>query len=216
MTLRKTIAAAAAAVFATAGLSACTSKVGTAAVVGSHRISDSQLGGYVTRKGVDTGIAASASAAGQAVQPKVNVLDLLVKQSLFTQALERNGGVPSAGQLAALHDTALETFLGLQPTQLSGFDQYVDAQVGPNGYSAGYRDLLLHALELETALAVRLNAASLADFSAAINTLHIPVSVSPRYGSWDAANLQMNTTPSAGVPSFVTLRPAPKPATPAG
>jgi hypothetical protein len=216
MTLRKTITAAAALLIAAAGLSACTSKIGTAATVGSHRISDSEVGSYVTRKGVDTGIAASASAAGQVVQPKVNVLDLLVKQQLFTQALARKGGVPSSGELASLHDTALETFLGLSATQLSGFDQYVDQQVGPNGYDAAYRNLLLNAIELETALAMRLNSTSLQDFAATVDKLHIPVSVSPRYGAWDAATLQMDTSADAGVPSFVTLHEAPKPSTPAG
>ncbi|MGI8760344.1 MAG: hypothetical protein ACR2LF_03380 [Jatrophihabitantaceae bacterium] len=211
MRVRK-LSAAATVLLAAVGLTACQSKVGAAAYVGGHRISDSEVASYVTNAGVAPSIAAKASASGETLQPKVSVLDLLVKRALFQQALRAHGGVPSQGKLAALHDTALETFLGLQPAQVTGFDAYLAANQGPNGYSSGYKDLLLSTVELETALAIELKPASRQAFNAAVDKLHIPVSVSPRYGAWDAANLQMSADPAAGVPSFVTLHSSAAPA----
>ena len=99
------------------GLTACDSKVGQAAIVGGHRISESDLGKFLSPAGPSPSALSAAANAGQGLYPKTEVVQFLVQQELFTQALAKNGGVPSKGELATLHDQAAATFLG---TQLTG------------------------------------------------------------------------------------------------
>jgi hypothetical protein len=196
-------------------VTACDSNAGVAATVGDHRITDSDVAKYVRPSGADPSIVANAASAGTTLQPKVYVLDLLIKQELFEQALRSDGGVPSAGELAALHDAAVTAFLGVSQDQVDQIDSYLDANQGPNGYSSRYRDLLLRTVELELTLAQRVDAQTQQDLTKSVDKLNIPISVSGRYGSWDAANLQMSVDPSAGVPSFVNLNGGASPSAPA-
>jgi hypothetical protein len=197
------VAAIAGMALAVSGLTACQTKVGQAAIVDGHRISESDLGGYVAPAGPSPSVLAAASAAKQNVYPKTEVVQLLVQQQLFERTLAKNGGLPSQGELAALHDQAASTFLG---TQLTGaqLDSYLTSTQGSYGYSAKYAKLLLRTVELEAALAVKLKAQSLADLTAAVNKLHLKVQVNPRYGKWAPATLSMDG-PNSNVPSFLKL-----------
>jgi hypothetical protein len=188
---------------AVGGLTACDSKVGQAAIVDGHRISESDLGGYVTPAGPSPSVLAAASAASQHVYPKTEVVQLLVQQEIFERVLAKHGGVPSEGSLATLHDQAASTFLG---TQLTGaqLDTYLAKQQGAYGYSAKYAHLLLRTVELEGALAVKLRAQSLADLTAAVRKQHISVQVNPRYGKWTPSSLSLGS-PASNVPNFLKL-----------
>jgi hypothetical protein len=192
------------------GLTACDSKVGQAAIVDGHRISESDLGDYVTPAGASASVLAAASSANQHVYPKTEVVQLLVQQRLFERALAKNGGVPSEGELAKLHDQAASTFLG---TQLAGkqLDDYLAKQQGSYGYSARYAKLLLRTVELEGALAVKIRARSLAELSAAVNKLHLRVQVNPRYGKWSPKTLSLGA-PDSDLPDFLKLKGASTPA----
>jgi hypothetical protein len=194
------------------GLTACDSKVGQAAIVGDHRISESDLGAYLTPAGASPSVLSAASAAGQHVYPKSEVVQLLVQQELFERVLESRGGVPTEGELAKLHDQAAATFLG---TQLSGaqLDSYLATTQDDYGYGAKYAHLLLRTVELEAALAVDLKAQSLADLTAAVNKEHIKVQVNPRYGKWAPATLSVGS-PSSAVPDFLKLGGTASPAAP--
>jgi hypothetical protein len=210
------VAASAAMVFAVGGLTACNTKVGQAAIVGDHRISESDLGHYVEPAGASSSVLAAASAAGQHVYPKTEVVQLLVQRELFERVLAKNGGIPGSGELATLHDQAAATFLG---TQLTGaqLDKYLATTQGQYGYSSKYDDLLLRTVELEAALAVKLRAQSLEDLTAAVNKLKIKVQVNPRYGKWAPATLSVGG-PSTDVPDFLKLGGAsasPSPSAPA-
>lgn len=201
--LNGVVAAAAAIALVVGGLSACDTKVGQAAIVDGHHISESDLAGYVTLAGPSSQVLAKASTAGQSVDPKIDVIQILIQRRLFEQALEKNGGLPTSGELAALHDRAAATFLG---TQLTGtkLDNYLQGTQGSFGYAAKYANELLNTIELEAALAVRIQASSLADLTAAVNKLHATVQVNPRYGTWNPSTLSMGG-PTSTVPDFLKL-----------
>lgn len=188
---------------AMSGLSACDSKVGQAAIVGDHRISESDLGKFVTPAGPSPSVLAAASKAGQGVFPKTEVIQVLVQQRLFELTLAKNGGVPTKGELASLHDQAAATFLG---TQLTGaaLDSYLTSAQGTFGYGSRYARELLRTIELEAALAVKVRAQSLTDVAAAVNKLHIKVAINPRYGKWNAANLSIGA-PTSNLPAFLKI-----------
>jgi hypothetical protein len=185
------------------GLTACDSKVGEAAIVGGHRISESELGKYVSPAGPVPSVLSAAAKAGQEVYPKTEVVQILIQQQLFERTLAKNGGVPTAGELAKLHDQAAATFLG---TQLTGaaLDSYLKSAQGNYGYAAGYAAQLLRTIELEAALAVKVKAQSLADLAAAVNKLNINVQVNPRYGKWDQKTLTLGG-PTSNIPDFLKL-----------
>lgn len=196
-------AASVAAVLVLGALSACDSKVGQAAIVGGHRISESDLSGFVTSAGPSAKVLSAAKAAGQGVYPKTEVIQVLIQQQLFERTLAKNGGVPSAGELATLHDRAAATFLG---TQLTGtkLDDYLQTTQSSYGYAGKYARTLLRTVELEAALAVAVKASSLADVSKAVNKLQLDVSVNPRYGKWQPTTLTLGG-PSSSVPDFLQL-----------
>jgi hypothetical protein len=186
------------------GLTACDSKVGQAAIVGGHRISESDLSMYVSPAGPAPSVVSAAAKAGQQVFPKTEVVQILIQQQLFERTLAKNGGVPTNSQLASLHDQAAATFLG---TQLTGaaLDSYLKSAQGAYGYGANYAQALLRTIELEAALAVKVKAKSLTDLAAAVNKLSIKVQVNPRYGTWDPKNLTLGG-PTSNIPSFLKLQ----------
>jgi hypothetical protein len=195
------------------GLTACETKVGQAAIVGNHRISESDLGKYVSPQGAVPSVLAAAAKAGQSVYPKTEVVQILIQQELFERALTKNGGVPSSGELATLHDQAAATFLGTQLTG-SALDSYLTGAQGDYGYEPSYAPTLLRTIELEAALAVKVKAQSLADVAAAVNKLHINVDVNPRYGKWEPKSLTLGG-PTSNIPSFLKLEGVSTAASPA-
>jgi hypothetical protein len=185
------------------GLTGCDSKVGQAAIVDGHRISESDLGKYVSPQGPVPSVLAAAAKAGQSVYPKTEVVQILIQQKLFERTLDKNGGVPSEGELASLHDQAAATFLG---TQLTGaaLDSYLKGAQGNYGYAAKYAHALLRTVELEAALAVKIKAQSITDVAAAVNKLKLKVQVNPRYGKWVAKSLTLDG-PDSTIPDFLKL-----------
>jgi hypothetical protein len=195
------------------GLTACDSKVGQAAIVDGHRISESDLTKFVSPAGPVPSVLAAAAKAGQSVYPKTEVVQILIQQELFERTLEKNGGVPSQGQLASLHDQAAATFLG---TQLTGaaLDSYLESAQGDYGYASAYAQALLRTVELEAALAVKISAQSIADVAAAVNKLGLQVQVNPRYGKWESKTLTL-AGPTSNIPDFLKLEGVSTSASPA-
>jgi hypothetical protein len=199
------VSAAAAVVLATVGLTACSGQPGAAAFVDNTRISQSEIGKYLTPTGVSSSASAAAASQGQQLQsPKLNVVNLLVQEQVWRAALAHTpGGVPSEAELAKLHDTAAATFLGTQTTG-SDLDALIAAQEGQYGFTSEYGNLLLTTVELEAALVKELKVSSLEELSAAVAKFGITVKVSAVYGKWDPKNLSL-TSPDAAVPTFITI-----------
>lgn len=185
------------------GLTACDSKVGQAAIIGGHRISESDLGKYLSPAGAAPSAISAAAKAGQGVFPKTDVVQILIQQELFKRALAKNGGVPGKGALASLHDQAASTLLG---TQLTGaqLDTALGQGLTSHGTSATFLPVVLRTFELELALVLKVKAQSLADLAAVVNKLGIKVQVNPRYGKWDPKALSLGA-PTSNIPDFLKL-----------
>jgi hypothetical protein len=190
------VAGAAVAVF---GLTGCDSKVGTAAVVGSHRVSDSDVQQYLTVDAKPFSVQ-SQSGTPQTIVPRSYVLTALIREELFSKALAKtSGGVPADSVV-----TAAEQQLTQGATKAQQEKQYTQY-----GFKGSFAALDLRDSALEGLLAQRVGATNDAGpIFKAIEDLHLPVSVSGRYGSWDESSLGLKTDPADGAPSFVQLNVA--------
>ncbi|MGH8962599.1 MAG: hypothetical protein ACRDWT_15665 [Jatrophihabitantaceae bacterium] len=197
MRFRK-LAVLAVAAIAVTGLSACNTKVGAAAYVGGHRISDSNVEQYLTPKAVPFQLS-SQSGSSQTIVPRSYVLQTLILGRLFNRALaDTKGGQPTESQLSAADKS-----LAQGATQAQQQQQYTKY-----GFKSSFAALDIRNTTLETILAQRTGATSDAKpIFAEISKLKIPVNVNSRYGSWSPSTFSLTSDPSAGLPSFVTIHP---------
>jgi hypothetical protein len=194
---RKLFAVAAAAAVVVTGLTACDSKVGVAAVVDGHEITDSQVASYMTNKAEAF---PSQDAKGNAISipPRVFVLETLLDERVYTQILQATpAGMPSEAKLNA----AKQQLYGATA------DTDVAKQYVQHGYT---KELAKRALRVALLLeSIKTEVQQGLDIDAVLKKVHPKISVSPRYGSWDAQNFQLSTDPRAGLPDFVTFRSTP-------
>jgi hypothetical protein len=167
-------------------LTACDSKVGTAAVVGGNKISESQIQDYLTPQAQPIPVA-----QGITVQPRTFVIETAIASKIFDRLLAEHGGPPSQQQL----DEATATVLtGTTQGQLT--DQVVKA-----GLTAKFAQVYLHYEALSSLVGDAFNKDT-TKAAAAANT--IPVVVNPRYGAWNSANFSLTDLSKAQLPSFIT------------
>lgn len=185
-------------------LSGCTStssKAGAAAYVSSTRISDSTVDSYLTKAGPDADKAATAA-------PRTTTLNELIQNELYTQSLAATGEVPTTAQLNAVHDDAL-TLLQQSQTLGADYDAALTKAAASYGLEASFATLALQTLELEYIYIQRSKVTTPDELAASISKLKLPVDVSTKYGAWNPSALSLDSSPSAGVPSFVNLAPSP-------
>jgi hypothetical protein len=199
--VRRLVSVVVLAALAIGGLSACQTHTGAAAFVGSSRISESEVNRYLSPTAVAY---TQQDSNGQpvSVNPKSQVLELLVRQDLF-QALFKTlpGGLPSAGALSAGRSTLLS---GAGYTNISQLEQTIT----PHGYRASFAGLILDSNTEATILFSELkDPGDASALLSAVDKLHKPVSINPRYGSWTPTSLAINNGPA--VPSFLTLGSTP-------
>ncbi|WP_375492355.1 hypothetical protein [uncultured Jatrophihabitans sp.] len=206
MRFRKLGLVALAAMLAVAGLAGCRTNVGTAASVGKSRISESDVNRYINRQGPNASLVSQARKQGQDVAPKSEVLQALVQDKLFRRVLAKNGGVPSAGELAASRDAAAAL---LFQTQLTGKALTAALVTGlvRTGIRASFAQEYLTVQSLEYTIIKRENLSQFSDLAKLVKQTGARVSISGRYGKWDAATLQVNR--AAAVPSYLKLQPTP-------
>jgi hypothetical protein len=205
------LTALAAAVLAVAGLSACRSNVGAAAVVDGHRISESDVHTYLTAQG-PTG--AGLANAGPGLVPQSLALNYIVQERVFTLTLTRTaGGVPSDAALRAQHDQAATTLIG-QGVTGAQYDSGVAAALSGYGLTQKLLPFVLRDLDLEYALVTRTKATAAADLARAIAAQHIGVSVNPAYGTWSAS--AFSVAPPTGTAGATAACPSISPACPSG
>lgn len=200
------LATAAVAALAVGGLAGCRTNVGTAATVGDHKISESDVNTYLTTAGPDASVIANARKAGQDVAPKTEVLQFLVQEQLFTRTLASTGGVPGPGQLSSSHDAAAQLLL---QTQLAGakLDEALAQGLSRTGLRKSFAQIYLRVQELEYALIKRKKLSQFSALVALVGKANISVSVSPRYGKWDPSSLQLDR--KGGIPGYLALQPTP-------
>jgi hypothetical protein len=202
----RALGVAAVAVLMVLGLSSCNTKVGQAAVVQGHRLSDSDLEGYLkpTAK-------AYTDSNNATVIPKLYVLENWIDDELFERTVESRGGRVTAAELTKTRGLVLG----------SGSLSDVSTYYGKLGYTNRFVSLFLHEQQMIVLLVKRLapNVAEAqiipalqsgrltASLLAAVRSAKLKVSVSPRYGSWNASRLSLTQTRGAGLPSFIKFLP---------
>ncbi len=180
------------------GLTACQSKVGAAAYVGDQRISERSVQSWL-----------SGSKAGAANAVSV-VVQFSVLERLFERVLMRRGGVPSAAELAGLHDVAIGQLLNSPSGSLGtgeAADKNLETVLDRLAIKRSFRATLLRAVELESATIKLSKAASVAELAKYVNQAGVKVSVSPRYGSWNRDQLGLQT--ASGADFLAPVSPAP-------
>lgn len=193
--VRARVGAAGLALALVSGAAACQSNVGAAASVDGQRIPESEVTKYIAPTGH------SAASARQLV------VEVLLKQKLYESAMSKIGARATDAQLTGLQGAAASALQAQLPPGQAGIDA-LGAQLGQSGYTPSLAAVLLRALELELAFGQAKKVTNAAGIVAATKALNIPVSVSPRYGSWDATNQGLGTAVS---PDFLTTSPSPSP-----
>lgn len=186
------LAAAAVCALGVLSLTGCDSKIGTAAVVNGSKISESDVSRYLD------------PAADDASHGRDLSLEWQIREELFTVALRKKNALPSDAELGKLHDQALSNLLGQQVSGDQG-DQALRSSMKQNGLKENFADKLVRAFELELSYA---NATKAQQESQVITDLakqKIPVSVNPRYGSWNTSTFAFTGLGSKQLPPVVSL-----------
>lgn len=206
MKARRTLSLVAVAALATVGLTACQTKIGLAASVNHVQLTNSELDSYV-----QPGAKPFHTNSGQTIVQKTFALQTWLLAHNYEAAIVAHGGPVTPAEDA--HARAAE----LGTHQLSE----VEAQFTPYGFTAKMGDLQLFELTQEVVLAKRLlgsgatartaiaalqnNKISATRIHRAIQAAAPRVVVSPRYGTWSANNLALQSQPHDGLPTFVQL-----------
>lgn len=203
---RRIVPAVAAAALAATLLAGCQTNVGSAARVDGTRISESDVNQYVDPKGVPADVQSQAASQNVRVAPRSTVLSFLIMEQVFSKTLERNNIRVTDGELAALHDEAGSQLL---QAQLSGssLDSRLEKALSRFAIKPAFAARVLRTRELELVLEQKKNVASQSALVALLKPVASRVSVTPRYGTWDAQQLALNNEPV--LPSFVTEQRVP-------
>lgn len=183
---------------AVVGLTGCDTKIGTAAIVGGHRISDSDVSQYLTAASKPFSVQ-SQGGAPESIVPRSYTLTILIQSRLFSAALAKTkGGMPSEGDLSGVEG---------QLTQ-GASDKQQQQQYTKYGFVPSFAAVDLRNSALEQVLAQRLGLTNdITPLLNAVHKLHAGISVSARYGAWNAKSLSVDSAPDDGVPSFIQLHP---------
>lgn len=195
MKFRRT-SALAAAVLAAGGLTACKTNIGTAAYVGGHRITETDVNDYLTPTG--------AKNTAQTVSPRALVLEYLIEQKVFEDTLKSLGPLPNEGVLASYHDAVASVLL---QTSLTGeqLDAAINKGLPNSGVRGSFTSVYLRTSELEYAIIKKKKLTKPSELAALVHAAGVKVSVSPRYGTWHAATLSLDGKPP--VPSYLSVAP---------
>ena len=188
----RALAASAALVVGVSGLTACRTNVGIAATIDGHRVSETDVSNYVTAsaKPVQTSSSSSATTA-----PKPFVIEVLIDQRLYPALLRASKvGAPGTGQMTTLRRQYLNG--KSVKTVVEG--------LGVKGFSASFESVIVD-IEVYANLLNQAQSAG-TDISGVAQKLTFPVHVNPRYGTWDATNLELKSGTSSGVPGYLTLQ----------
>lgn len=197
LTRPRAAVAATALVAAAAALAGCQYQPGAAAFVGATRISDGQVAAYLAPTGAPPSSAAT-SARAQAVT-------LLVQNLIYRDYLGAKHAAPSAG---ALHAAVVAAAGG----QLAQASATVRGKLAAAGLRPSFLQPVLDNVGLQT-LAIKAaglsptnpTAAEVSAFLAGLAKASGPVRLSPRYGTWNAA--QLSATGAADPPYLKTTAP---------
>jgi hypothetical protein len=194
----RTLAAAAAAILAVAGVAGCRSNVGTAVIVNGHRVSETTVSDYVTPNAVPVKVAADSSGTNTYLAaPRSIVVQTIIDNMLYDEILKASSaGMPSKGQLA---QATAQTLAGDTPQKFLTSHNL-------KGFTNSFAVLFVRRQTLGSILSALEQQG--VDLNAALKKIKVDVSVSPRYGKWDKKQLTLlSPNTNAGVPGFISLAP---------
>ena len=187
----RTLGVAAAALLALAGLAGCKTNIGQAAVIDGHRVSESDVSHYLTP---DAQPVSEQQQDGTSVQISARsfVVSQLINERLAFAILQ---AVPAVSNVTpAQIDAQLQSDLaGKTPREVA-------ETLGLHGYTDAFYHVVLRVQEISGVLRQQSSVA----VQKALSTVHFPVSVSPRYGSWDGKQLRF--TSGVTLPSYLDVQ----------
>jgi hypothetical protein len=187
----RVVAVAAALLVGVSGLTACRTNVGNAATINGQRVSESDVNDYVT--GSAQPIKSSDGSAS--IAPKPFVIDILIQKGLYRKLLVASpSGAPSTGQLSTLRRQYLAG--STAKAKVEG--------LGAVGYSAALDSAVVDVQVLGTLLNQEQQQG--VDVSAIAAKTKYPVTVNPRYGTWNEKTLRFDAGTTSGVPAFLKLQ----------
>jgi hypothetical protein len=208
---RAKVVAVAAVAAAALGLTACSSNAGQAAVVGGQRISETTVANYLNPKGPTAAAVSAIVSNGGTFQSRSEALTDLIREKIFELALRRTGKFPSEATIAKQHDLVASQEFSSTDTGAK-FDQDLTKQVVALGFRPSFTQVLVRSGELQYLFIKRIKPKSNAVLNAKLRSLGITVTVSPRYGRWNATGYTLTETPQVGLPGFVTFATTAPPA----
>jgi hypothetical protein len=187
-------------------LTGCETKVGAAAQVGGQRISVTDVNHEVHALSAADASAVGTTVDGQVYSSRGTVLFYLIREKLFEQTFAKLGAAPSSADLNAKHDLALQQiFQSSSANTGAEGDSDLNDAMDRIGIERSFGKDLLRTWELELVLADKVGVASDSDVAILVKKYDIKVTVSQRYGSWDAQSLNLNQRNS---PAYLTLTEA--------
>jgi hypothetical protein len=189
------LGAALAAVLALTGLAGCKTNIGTAAVIDGHRVTESDVSHYLTADAQPVVQQDPNTRATTRVSPRSFVVSWLINAQLYRKVMSV---IPSVSNVteAQLDSQLQDDLAGESVTHFA-------ESHGLHGFTDAFYQVVLHTQEV---IVVLQNARSNGvDVGAAFNKLNFPVSVSPRYGSWDGK--QFLFTSGAALPGYLDVQP---------
>lgn len=167
-------------------LAGCDSKVGTAAVVNGHKISESTLANYVTPAAKPL----QSSDGTSSVAPRTFVLQYLIRSQIFERVLNSNNDPVTSDLLDSARTQALA----------GGSEADLVKQVTGVGLSSSFEKEVLRYQELYTLIGSKLGADKA---NAALAKSSDKIVVNPRYGSWNSKTISLTDLSKAQLPSFL-------------
>lgn len=189
----RAVAVTAALVVGVSGLTACRTNVGNAATIDGHRVSESDINGYVT----DAAQPLKSSDGSQSISPKPFVIDILIQQRLYRKVLAASPtGAPSTGQLSTLR----RQYLAGATTKATV------ERLGAKGYTAAFNSTIVDVQVMGALLTQEQQNG--VDVTGLVRKTKFPVKVNPRYGTWNAKALRFEAGTTAGLPAYLKLQSA--------
>ena len=181
-----------AAVLACAGLSACRTNIGLAANIDGHKVTETDVNSYLTRSAQPVQLTDSSGQPGS-MAPRSYVVDILIEEALFKKVAGLLGGHPTDAGIDAEVTQALGGASLRKAAEASGL----------KGFTSRFYTIWGRTRVLEND--VRNAVQGGADIRSALKKLTFPISVNPRYGSWDKKQFAFTADQNAGIPAFVHL-----------
>jgi len=170
------------------GLAGCDSKAGTAAVVDGHRITEKELSRYVP-----AGAKAIPAGDGSSTPAKNLVLQYLVRNQVLPLVLAAAGAPVTEAELEASKAKVLG----------SSTEAALTKQITAAGLSARFEPVVVRNQELLNVFNAKLTTQK--QLNDALAKVKDKVSISPRYGSWDAAHLALLNLGKKQLPSVLSF-----------